>query len=248
MKYLCDPHIIPAVMPHDFAQLSAFAEQFAEFADTIHLDVMDGDFAPNPGWPLASDEQKKEFVLLTEAGPSLPAAVSFEVHLMTRTPREFGELFARAGAARVIAHIEAFERPEEVIQALADWKAAGAREVGLSIKIDTPLRALEEVASLCDVIQVMSIAEIGYQGKAFDERALSRVEELHALYPDMMVSVDGGVSEGTVELLVRAGANRLVVGGALASSSKPAMTYARIHERAMLGCVPVNSEREAVNS
>lgn len=243
MKYLCDPHVIPAVMPRDFAQLNAFARQFSDFADYIHLDIMDGDFAPNPGWPLSDLEQRKELAQLAEGGISLPAGVSFEVHLMTRSPREFGEMFARAGAARIIAHIEAFDSPEDVLKAFSDWKSAGAREVGLSIKMETPLRMLEEVAQQCDVIQVMSIVEIGYQGKAFDERALSRVEELHAHYPEMMVAVDGGVSEGTVELLARAGANRLVVGGAIVGSTNPAATYARIHERAMRGCTPaeVNS-------
>lgn len=234
-------------MPRDFAELGALAAQFAEFTDYIHLDVMDGDFAPNPRWPLTDDTQKQELAMLSRGELALPAGVSFEVHLMTRSPGELGTLFARAGATRVIAHIEAFESPDDALAALGAWKAAGAGEAGLSVKIDTPLRALEEVAAQCDVIQVMSIAEIGYQGKAFDERALSRVEELHAMYPEMMVAVDGGVSEGTVELLVRAGANRLVVGGAIAGSLNPSVAYARIHERAMLGCVPVNSESELVN-
>jgi 3-keto-L-gulonate-6-phosphate decarboxylase len=54
-----------------------------------------------------------------------------------------------------------------------------------------------------------------------------------------MVAIDGGITEATVETLVRAGANRLCVGAAIASSADPARAYANIHERAMRGCQPV---------
>jgi len=89
---------------------------------------------------------------------------------------------------------------------------------------------------------MMSIARIGFQGQSFDERVLTRVEELHAKYPDLLVSVDGGVTEATVESLVRAGANRMTVGAALSRSADPAATYASILDRAMKGCAPQQSE------
>lgn len=242
MKYLCDPHIIPAVMPRDLDELKQFAERFGEFTDYIQLDVMDGSFAPNPHWPFADAAQRAELEQLAARERQLPQEVSFEVHLMVNDPAPVGELFARAGARRIIAHIESFQDVRDIPDVLARWKVAGAQETGIAIKLDTPISALAEVSGACDVIQVMSIQEIGYQGKSFDERALARIEELHALYPTMMVAVDGGVTEATVELLVRAGANRLVVGGALTESMKPETTYAKILERAMQGCAPLSAE------
>ena len=56
----------------------------------------------------------------------------------------------------------------------------------------------------------------------------------------LMVAVDGGVSEASVEELVRAGANRLIIGHALADSSNPAKTYMQILERAQKGCAPLS--------
>lgn len=240
MKYLCDPHIIPAVMPRDLEQLSSFAQAASEYATWIQLDVSDGVFNPTLQWPLVSDDQKEEFARMVRGESRLPGAVSYEVHLMVKEAKALGELFAHAGAKRIVGHIEAFSSAEEVKSALAAWRDAGAQEVGVALLINTPISKLDDVARNCDVIQLMSIAEVGYQGKAFDERALSRVEEVHAAYPDMMVAVDGGVSEATVEALVRAGANRLIVGGALAKSSRPAATYAQILERAMRGCQPIS--------
>lgn len=216
-------------MPRDFRHLGECAAGAAAYASWIHVDVMDGDFAPNSQWPEVHADMQSAV---------LPQDVSIEAHLMVREPLHLGTLFARAGAGRVMAHIEAFPEGAGASDALAAWKGAGAREAGLAIRIDTSISALASVASLCDFLQVMSIAEIGYQGKPFDERAISRVEELHALYPDMMVGVDGGVSEENVEALVRAGANRLVVGGAIMQSDNPEKAYADIHTRAMKGCLP----------
>ena len=85
----------------------------------------------------------------------------------------------------------------------------------------------------------MSIGKIGAQGQPFDESVFSRIEELHATYPDMMVAVDGGVAESNVEALTRAGANRLCVGSAISKAEDPAAAYAAIHARAMKGCAPV---------
>lgn len=239
MKYLCDPHIIPAVMPRDFDELKQFATRFGEFTDYIHLDLMDGTFAPNPRWPFAHESQLEQ---LASAQLRLPDGVRFEAHLMVNDAKDIGVALASIGVSRIIAHIESFDSARDIPDVFAQWKSAGATEAGLAIRLETPISALAEVSGECDVVQIMSIAEIGYQGKSFDERALSRVEEVHALYPEMMVAVDGGVSEATVELLVRAGANRFVVGGALSGSAKPETTYAKILERAMQGCMPVHAE------
>ena len=241
MKYLCDPEIIPAIVPHDIPQIASFGSSVAEYSTWLHVDIDDGRFEAAVTWPFGDPAQTYELETFQELC-RLPEVLSLEVHLMVADPLTVGEQFARAGFKRVIAHIEAFQSPEATHQALAAFRAAGASEVGLAVKIDTPVSAIDEFAGECDVIQLMSIAVIGSQGQAFEDRVLARVEELHANHPDMMVAVDGGVSEATVEELVRAGANRLVVGHALSESTKPATMYAKILERAMRGCAPRSPE------
>ena len=248
MKYLNEPHQKPATMPQSLDELAQFVTAASAYTTSIHLDVSDGKFSPSLQWPLQSDAQRQEFATLVRGEQTLPPGASSEVHLMTENPRELGELFAHAGVRRIIGHLEAFESAEAALRALSAWREAGAQEVGIALLITTPISKLEGVAEYADVVQLMSIPEIGYQGKAFDERALSRVEEVHAAYPDMMVAVDGGISEATVESLVRAGANRLVVGSAIRASKRPAAAYAQILERAMKGCVPVQSEEAAAIS
>jgi len=231
-------------MARDFTQLTEYVERFKSFALWMQVDVKDGIFAPNPSWPLCPG-QEADVERMLSGEMRLPEGMSYEAHLMIESPLRVGEAFARAGCTRLIPHIEAFASSKDIEDTFASWQKAGAKEVGLAILLDTPLSALSEAARLCDVIQVMSISDVGHQGRPFDERALSRVEELHALYPDMMVAVDGGVTEATVEELVRAGANRLAVGRILMQSSEPEVTFADIHERAMRGCTPITLQ-EAV--
>jgi ribulose-phosphate 3-epimerase len=237
MKYLCDPHIIPTVVPRSLAEIESYARSVAEYADTLHVDVGDGRFQPTVTWPFLNPGQLEELDAFTER-TQLPLGLSLDAHIMAEDARSLGERLARAGFHRIAVHLEAFQQPDEARFALDALRVAGCAEAGLALKIETPLTAIEGLVGGCDFVHLMSIAIIGSQGYAFDERALSRVEELHAAHPDLLVAVDGGVTEATVEELVRAGANRLMVGHVLAESAEPAAAYARIHERAMKGCTP----------
>jgi len=167
---------------------------------------------------------------------------------MVSEPFVIGRRFARAGVGRVTMHREAFGSAERAAEALHSLKEEGVREVGIALKLDTPLSALNGCVEACDYVHLMSVADIGSQGEPFDDRVLSRVEELHAQYPSLMVAVDGGISESTVEDLVRAGANRLIVGHALVESPTPAKTYARMLERALRGCLPSKTTTESVGA
>jgi ribulose-phosphate 3-epimerase len=100
------------------------------------------------------------------------------------------------------------------LQPLRDTYAT-AVDVALAIHLDTPIEKLETVADLGSTIQCMGIAHIGMQGQPADERVYERVREVKRLYPNHVISVDGGVRKENARALVEAGAGRLVVGSAL---------------------------------
>lgn len=240
MKYLCDPHIIPTnTCPSDFSELSRRTEQFLPFAQEMQIDIADGVFAPVASWPYIHGQWSELESLVTE-GRTLPFAdtILYEAHMMVSDPRMLGALLARAGCKRLIYHTESV-REDAVKVMVSEWKDAGAREIGVALCIDTPLEHIDTAVDHCDFVQLMSIARIGSQGQPFDERAVTRVEEIHATYPDLLVAVDGGISESNIELLVRAGANRLCVGSAISKAADPAAAYASLHTRAMRGCAPL---------
>ena len=206
--------IIPTIVPASSADILQWGERFAQFAPWIQIDAGDGVFVANKTW----------FPSGTDVLP-LSDKILYEAHLMVQDPRETGMQFIRAGARRIIGHVEAFSDTNEARGALDLWKGHGAG-AGLALLIDTPLAILEPLASACDCVLLMAIATLGRQGAAFDERIYGRVRELHARNPDLTIAIDGGVSEKNIKTLVSAGASRFSVGSAISRAPDPAVAYA----------------------
>jgi ribulose-phosphate 3-epimerase len=122
--------------------------------------------------------------------------------------------------ARIIIHLESVQDHVKLFLALEQIR--GIIEIGLAISNETPDEVLEKYIEDCDFIQLMGIAKIGYQAQPFDESVIERIAYFHRKYPDMPISVDGGVNETTIKRLVGAGASRLVVGSSIFASGNPA--------------------------
>lgn len=214
--------IVPTCVARDVKDLAACVQKTRGFVSSIHLDVDDGLFAPHLTWPYVKPGVLEPFDL------SVLAGVAAEVHLMVESPREIGCMFARAGALRVIAHIEAFADTTEAHGALDAWRQNGASEVGLALLMATPFEVVGPIVPVCDVVHLMSIATIGMQGIPYDEKASTRIAEFHARFPSTLISVDGGVSEDNIADLVRAGASHFGVGSTVMQSKDPASAYERL--------------------
>ncbi len=212
--------------PPDVAELSRRSEVFASFAPSIQLDVGDGTFVPEASWP-CREGQWSEFEAMVAKGEKLPFSdtVRYEVHLMVQDPLRLGGLLARAGCMRVIPHVEVFDGVSDIRSAIDSWKADGASEVGLALLLGTPLSAIESVANSLDVVQLMSIGKLGYQGAPFEPSVIQRIEEVHAAHPELPIEIDGGVSKHTITELVRAGATRFGVGSAISKAPDPKAAY-----------------------
>ena len=63
-----------------------------------------------------------------------------------------------------------------------------------------------------DFIQLMSIAKIGEQGHPLDERIFDRIKEVREKFPQVVISIDGGINSTNYQALKNSGAERLVVG------------------------------------
>ncbi|MEK7132828.1 MAG: hypothetical protein AAB830_02135 [Patescibacteria group bacterium] len=211
--------IIPTYVPHDAADLAEGIRAIRTFSSQIHVDITDGLFTPEFTWPYV---KKGEFGKFNFAGAD---GLFAEVHLMTENPRAIGIAFARAGASRILGHIEAFSTAAEAKETLLAWRANGADETGLSALLNTPFEMIEPLIPMCDAVHLMSIASIGAQGIPFDPRGITRIRKFHSKYPDVLISVDGGVAESNIADLVRAGARRFGVGSAISRSENPAASY-----------------------
>ena len=78
----------------------------------------------------------------------------------------------------------------------------------------------------------MGIDKIGFQGEKFDHKVISYIKEIHKEFPELIISVDGGVKPEYAKPLSDAGVSRLVVGSAIYEGGSPHDAYE--HFRAVL--------------
>lgn len=205
--------IIPAIIPASLSELKAVLEKVS-FASTVQIDVVDGKFVPFTSWPYEPTGSPSE-------AADLLASHDAEIDLMVEDPIKAGREWLQAGARGLVFHLESLQDPKEAL-ALADEFSF---DLGLSINNDTPIETLYPYIQSADFVQVMGIAKIGQQGQPFDDRSLERVAELSALFPELTISVDGGVSESTIKNLKTAGATRFVVGSVILKADDPESKY-----------------------
>ena len=173
--------------------------------DFIHLDVFDGHFVSDLGFPPRTIAALRPLTKLP-----------FEVHLGAREPLRFVPALAEAGADLVIFHIESVTM---VYEALFMARAQGVR-VGLALALGTPLTALEPVIPAVDAVLLLArVTGEGTRGAVFDPAVLPRVAAVCQMADMAGVAVDvqvaGSVKREHVAGLRAAGMNSLALGGGL---------------------------------
>lgn len=208
--------IIPAVIPKSLAQLQNDTTTLS-FQDNLQVDVVDGRLTPFSSWPYEPTGEVSEAKKILEP-------FSFEVDLMVEDPLPAARDWIASGARRLVFHLETLKDPSEAISLAKE----NSVEVGLALGNDTPLEALYPHIAKVDFIQLMGIARIGVQGEPFDERVLERVAILHTRYPELIVSVDGGVRQKNIANLKQAGASRFVVGSEILEEQDREAEYRKL--------------------
>ena len=143
--------------------------------------------------------------------------LDIEVHLMVKSPENVLSDWIRTGVSAVVAHIEATDNFQKVIDICREHTVA----VGVAIKPSTDIARLEPVVSQVDFIQVMGNDLLGKHGVELDPKSVEQIKKLHTLYPERIIAIDIGVSEDTAQTLVSAGANKLISGSAILDSENP---------------------------
>lgn len=205
--------IIPAILPKDYSQLENQVEDVSQNTDFVQVDVCDGQFVPNATWPYKKHDNNFEQLLSEQKGLPHWEEIDFEFDLMVNRPEEVVLDWLRAGATRLILHVESKGDIQKAIDLVSN-----DIEVGLAINIETDLETLKSFIDKVSFIQCMGIDRIGFQGQDFDKKVIEKIKAIKELYPDKIISVDGGVSLDNANDLIRAGAERLVVGSAIFDS------------------------------
>lgn len=212
--------VIPAVLAKNINDLRQKIANVVNIARIVQIDICDGKFVESKSWPMdKNDIESVDLILDEEEGMPYWENLDFEFDLMVKDAINQFDFFVRLGAKRIIFHLEAENESElkEFINSIDPYTRENL-EIGIAINTTTGVEKLFPFINCIDFVQCMGIEHIGFQGESFDDRVLNQIEDLKSQYPDLIVSVDGCVNEETAPRLVKAGANRLVVGSALMRS------------------------------
>lgn len=206
--------IIPAIMPTDYEDLVEKVGLVAGVVPLVQIDIMDGKFVPGKTWPFNfKDEYNFTAICREEEGMPLWDKIDYELDLMVSHPDESIEQWMALGPKRIVLHLETMKDPE---QAFIDLQSAREFiEIGMAFDDEYDVTEAEKYIPYVDFVQFMGIDQIGAQGEPFSERALENLSYFRKKYPNVPFSVDGSVNAETAEILVGAGATRLVVGSAI---------------------------------
>lgn len=208
--------IIPAILPQDFAELEDKVGLIKGATKTVQVDICDGHFVPDFTWPYKKKDNTFEQMIREDVGLPAWESLDYEFDLMVDHPEKVVDDWVAIGATRAIIHIEAKGNVTEAVD-----KLAGRIDVGLAINIDTPIDSLKPFADKIQFIQLMGIDNVGFQHQAFDAKVIERVKAVREAFPDLPISVDGGVSLDNAGRLIDAGADRLVIGSAIFAAENP---------------------------
>jgi ribulose-phosphate 3-epimerase len=207
------PQIAASILSADFAKLGdEIADVDRAGADFLHLDVLDGHFAPNISFGPA----------VTAATRRVTAAF-LDVHLMISEPERYAPEFLKAGASGLTFHVEAVADAAQTARRL---RQMGCKHVGVTLNPATPVEEVFPALDDVDHILVMSVVP-GFSGQKFMPEVLPKAEAIRKrLRGNQRMEMDGGIHTQTIRQARDAGVDWFVVASAIFDQKDRAMAIA----------------------
>ena len=221
MKNQLKAHLNPSILNANFDDLENEILKIAKVSDALHLDIMDNLFVPN----FTFDLQKATQII---AYTPIPV----DSHLMIENPDSLAPKYAEAGSDSVTFHLEA---AKDVRATIKDIRSNGSK-VGIAIKPKTNLDSVAPYLSEIDMLLVMTV-EPGFGGQSFMFDQMSKVESARIAInnlsnSEVLLQVDGGISDATIATAAKAGADCFVAGSAVYKAEDPAMMVTKLRSLA----------------
>lgn len=209
-------------MPKNIGDLKQKASKVFHYVKTIQIDLMDGEYVEGKTWPFFPKDKQDVQGFLN--GKSLPFSdkVNYELDLMVLNPMVDIKKYQAMRPKRIIFHARSLESISnfiEKINAMEDFREEV--EVGVAVNVAENLDFVDELVRNVDFVQFMGIETIGKQGESFSENVFSQIKNLKEKYPNVIISVDGGISLENAKTLKDLGVDRIVSGSFIFKSENP---------------------------
>ena len=209
--------ISPSLLSANFLELGKDIEMLNKSeAQWIHIDVMDGVFVPNIsfGMPVIKQIKKATNKVL-------------DVHLMIIDPDRYIETFAAIGADVITVHYEACTHLHRVSSKIKE----NNMQAGVVLNPHTSVNLLRDLISDLDLVLLMSVNP-GFGGQKFIENTYNKIADLKKMIVEngskCKIQIDGGVDGNNAKKMIEAGADILVAGNYIFSSTDPLKTISEL--------------------
>lgn len=201
--------IIPAILTDNPRIAQERATLASQMTNRLHIDLVDETLYPGRSLPAV------------ELARLVIPQTDIEVHLMVRDPLKY--LVDDFPIDRAIIHVE-----------LPNWRSIYGEiqnrgiDPWLAVSPETTIRDLDLPTDLVGLL-LMGV-EPGRSGQDLLPDTGDRIREIKGYWPDLAVTVDGGVQEANIHSLAIDGADNFVSTSALFSTRDPIASYQRLTE------------------
>jgi ribulose-phosphate 3-epimerase len=188
--------------------------------DTIHVDIMDGVFAPNLTFgPDIVKQIKKSYPDLKQ-----------DCHLMVKDPLRWIKPFAEAGADYISFHIEAVDFDFKKCMSVISRIRIHSAKVGIAVNPSTDITKIFPFVGLVDFVLIMTVNP-GFSGQSFIEDCVKKISTLKEKCPKISIQVDGGINLDTIKKCSDAGAIMFVSGSTLFKNHDMKEMYSKLKDK-----------------
>ncbi len=210
--------IVPALLCESAKEFEEKLRIVEGHTNLVQVDVLDGSMFGVTNW----FDAVKVGAFSTD--------VKFELHLMVENPIPIIEAWKQhvPGLVRAIVHAEV-SRPTGT---LVDYiKEVLKLEAGMAVNPETPLSAIDQVMHLIDQLTIMGVHP-GASGQSFiGDSIVKKIARARSHRSDLIIEMDGGLTDELIEPLTAAGADRLCAASLIFKNNDPTGTLESLNQR-----------------
>lgn len=201
--------VAPAILAETPEDFNASVQRVAPFAQRVHVDISDGEFAPT---------------FTVGAGQvSWPGNWQVDIHAMVARPSQHLQTLVELKPSLVIFHAEV---EEDLVPTLNQLKQLGIK-AGVALLRTTVPKSVAPLIETADHVMIFS-GTLGQYGGVASLMQLEKVRLIRNIHPEVEIGWDGGAMVENIFSLSQGGIDVINVGGAISRSDEPEAIYQRM--------------------
>lgn len=201
--------IAPCITTETPEDYKAAVERLHPFAERVHIDISDGEFAPT--------------FLVGAAQVWWPQEWTVDIHAMVARPSDHLETLISLKPHLIVFHVEV---EEDIVPVLQHIKKFGIK-AGIALLRPTVPSTVDAAIKEADHVMIFS-GDLGKYGGTANMMQLEKIRLVKAINPNVEIGWDGGVTAQNAFSVSQGGVDVLNVGGAIANAEDPQSVYATL--------------------